>query len=98
VGTFNLDPRSAQLNTEVGLLVDNPVLAEQVAQYIEQGMQPERSWHVQLGDSTKPSSRRMCWSAGDPAHPVIVHHEPEAGFMSRIIMRVLTWLPIDRYL
>jgi putative cardiolipin synthase len=98
VGTFNLDPRSAQLNTEIGLLVDNPVLAQQVAQYIDRGMQPERSWRVQLGDPGKSSSRRMCWSAGDPAHPLIVHHEPEASLMSRIIMRVLTWLPIDRYL
>ena len=102
VGTFNLDPRSAQLNTEIGLLVENPVLSEQVAEFIESGMEPERSWRVQLGKpgttETKSRSGRPYWSAGDPANPTIKRSEPEAGFMSRVMMRVLTWLPIDQWL
>lgn len=44
IGTFNLDPRSANLNTEVGILVRNPWLAEQVERQIEQDMLPENSW------------------------------------------------------
>lgn len=31
VGSFNLDPRSADLNTEVGVLFDDPALGAAVA-------------------------------------------------------------------
>ncbi len=44
IGTFNLDPRSANLNTEVGILVNNRQLAAQVEQSIERDMLPENSW------------------------------------------------------
>lgn len=46
IGTFNLDPRSANLNTEVGVLVRNPRLAAQVERNIEQDMLPENSWNA----------------------------------------------------
>ncbi|RQW84875.1 MAG: phospholipase D family protein [Geobacter sp.] len=44
IGTFNLDPRSANLNTEVGILVNNPRLAAQVERNMERDMLPENSW------------------------------------------------------
>ena len=46
IGTFNLDPRSANLNTEVGVLVRNSRLAAQVEQNIVQDMLPENSWNA----------------------------------------------------
>lgn len=46
VGTFNFDPRSANLNTEVGVLIDNPALAAQVEKSIERDMAPENSWNA----------------------------------------------------
>lgn len=46
VGTFNLDPRSANLNTEVGMLVVSPELARQVTASIERDMQPGNSWPI----------------------------------------------------
>jgi putative cardiolipin synthase len=46
VGTFNLDPRSANLNTEVGVLVRNPVLAGQVERNIARDMSPDNSWNA----------------------------------------------------
>lgn len=45
VGTFNLDPRSANLNTEVGVIIDNPHLAQQVELQIERDMAPGNSWN-----------------------------------------------------
>jgi putative cardiolipin synthase len=44
VGTFNLDPRSANLNTEVGVVVRNGRLAGEVERNILRDMQPENSW------------------------------------------------------
>ena len=46
IGTFNLDPRSANLNTEVGVLVDSPTLGQQLTASIERDMRPENSWHT----------------------------------------------------
>jgi len=46
VGTFNLDPRSANLNTEVGVLIKNKTLATKVEKSIILDMQPENSWNA----------------------------------------------------
>lgn len=46
VGTFNFDPRSANLNTEVGVLIRNPGLASRVERSIERDMAPENSWRA----------------------------------------------------
>jgi len=44
IGTFNLDPRSANLNTEIGVRIESPLLARQVEASIEQDMRPQNSW------------------------------------------------------
>jgi putative cardiolipin synthase len=44
IGTFNLDPRSANLNTEIGVQIESPLLARQVEAGIEQDMRPQNSW------------------------------------------------------
>ena len=46
IGTFNLDPRSENLNTEVGVIVYNVALAKQVQALIETDMRPENSWNA----------------------------------------------------
>lgn len=46
IGTFNLDPRSANLNTEVGMLVASRELASQVTRSIERDMAPGNSWQT----------------------------------------------------
>ena len=46
IGTFNLDPRSANLNTEVGVLVRNRELARQLTDSIERDIHPTNSWRT----------------------------------------------------
>jgi putative cardiolipin synthase len=46
IGTFNLDPRSANLNTEVGVLVESGSLAQQLSRSIERDIRPENSWQT----------------------------------------------------
>ncbi|WP_305045060.1 phospholipase D-like domain-containing protein [Geoalkalibacter sp.] len=46
IGTFNLDPRSAHLNTEVGVIIANRQLAGQVEAQIEREMHPDNSWNA----------------------------------------------------
>jgi putative cardiolipin synthase len=61
IGTFNLDPRSANLNTEVGIIVENEELANQLTQSIENDMHAENSWQTTLDynpDSEAPFFKR----------------------------------------
>ena len=45
IGTFNLDPRSANLNTEIGVQIESPLLARQVETSIEVDMRPQNCWN-----------------------------------------------------
>ena len=71
VGSFNLNPRSAFLNTELVLLIDSPDLAERVATSIETFLTPESSWMLGLDDSGQ-----VRWSTGPGTWTT---QEPEAG-------------------
>ena len=53
VGSMNLDPRSAKINTEMGAFVDSPELADDLARIIERNMEGENAWHVQLDEDGK---------------------------------------------
>jgi len=44
IGTFNLDPRSANLNTEIGVQIESPLLAREVEARIEQDTRSQNSW------------------------------------------------------
>jgi phosphatidylserine/phosphatidylglycerophosphate/cardiolipin synthase-like enzyme len=46
VGSYNLDPRSENLNTEVGLLVEDAGFARELREEIERDMRAENSWVI----------------------------------------------------
>jgi putative cardiolipin synthase len=48
IGSMNYDPRSAQLNTEMGVFIESRGLAEALAKLIERDMQAANSWRVEL--------------------------------------------------
>ena len=50
IGSFNFDPRSVLWNTEVGVLVDSPQLAEYTRELALQGMAPALSYQPKLVD------------------------------------------------
>lgn len=61
IGTFNLDPRSANLNTEVGVLTENHHIAAEVEAAIERDMLPGNSWQPTETNSDQhaPWSKRL---------------------------------------
>jgi putative cardiolipin synthase len=67
VGTFNFDPRSANLNTEVGVLIRNPGLAGQVERNILRDMSPDNSWsaadNADLFASPEKRRKLKMWKA-----------------------------------
>lgn len=74
VGTFNLDPRSTNLNTEVGVIVNNSKLAGEVESNIEREMGPGNSWDARDNpDVHAPFSKRQklkMWKAM-PLEPIL---------------------------
>jgi len=72
VGSFNLDPRSENLNTEIGLLVRNDELAQAVAESILNDMGPGNAWQVRLNDKGKTE-----WVTVEHGEETIeTHNEP----------------------
>ena len=49
VGTMNLDPRSLDLNTEMGVLIESEKLSRFLAHWVDTQM-PEYAWKVALKD------------------------------------------------
>jgi putative cardiolipin synthase len=46
VGSYNLDPRSENINTESGLIVRDTKFSQILKKHIKQDMQPENSWVI----------------------------------------------------
>jgi putative cardiolipin synthase len=59
VGSMNLDPRSEELNSEMGVVVESDALAQQIAGIMERDMQPENAWRVSRG-----KHGRLEWTTG----------------------------------
>lgn len=62
VGSMNLDPRSDLLNTEMGVIVETPVLADKVREWRDQEL-PKIAWRVELEPVTTAvgEEQRLVW-------------------------------------
>ena len=90
IGSFNLDPRSAAINTEAGLYIESPELAEKLTSYMATGVQPANSYRVLLGPSGE-----MVWVTVRDGQSVRYRDEPETGFRRRFVANLLKLLPIE---
>ena len=90
VGTFNMDPRSTHLNTEMGVQVDSPELAAKIVAAIEHDMAPENSWVVTLD----PADGALRWSGRAAGSATSTRREPEASFDRLLQMLLFSLLPI----
>jgi putative cardiolipin synthase len=96
VGSMNLDPRSKLLNTEMGVLVDCPELAAQVARFFEQATDPRSAFHVQLdGASASGDEGHLTWSWDDHGHSMTARRDPEVSGSRKLEFDVLRLLPIQ---
>ncbi|KAF1067962.1 MAG: Cardiolipin synthase C [Pseudomonas citronellolis] len=74
VGSFNFDPRSLIWNTEVGIIVDSPELAEQARKLALAGMSPSVSYQVRIDRSS--GSPKLIWVDERDGQEHVLHHEP----------------------
>jgi putative cardiolipin synthase len=93
VGSFNLDHRSAALNTEMGVLLRHPALACQLREEHARLADPARSWRAALD-----GSGRVVWHGLPAEGPGPLRREPGASLPRRIVAGIVRWLPIESQL
>lgn len=90
VGSFNFDPRSARLNTELGVVIDTEALARQIEAAFDARM-PAGSYEVRLDEHG-----RLYWLQREAGGSQVRHDgEPGAGLLKRLGIGVLALLPIE---
>ena len=90
VGSFNLDPRSAKLNTEMGLVISNPVLAQGLTRFFDVEV-PLLAYEVRLTSDGSNLEWIERTSAGEVRHDT----EPGSTWATRMGVELLSILPID---
>ena len=83
IGSVNLDPRSLEQNTEVGVLVSSAELAREVAALFDRWSSPEQAYEV-----TRGTNGGLRWTGG-------YTDEPEAGFWRPLGAKLFSHLPIE---
>ena len=92
VGSFNLDPRSASINTEMGLLFSCPRLVQQLKSSFERQMAPDFSYGLSLRHG------RLVWSERREGRELAHSSEPEAPLRRYLPAWLISWLPIESQL
>ena len=91
VGSFNFDPRSASLNTEMGVMFAHPGLADDVLKLFDASKSAQNSFTVRLDEQGE-----LVWH--DPETNRVWMREPEASWFKRTLTSVLSHLPIESQL
>ena len=87
VGSFNFDPRSMRLDTQNGIVIRSPELADQAACLFVKGISPTRTYRVTLlgGDD-------LVWVSEEDGKEVRYYQEPMSRFLPRLSLWGLSWL------
>ena len=88
IGSFNFDPRSANINTEMGVIIDDASLATYFSQRIEEAL-PENAYKVFLNDKGK-----LRWLAVDGTAETIYEKEPQTSWWQRFKVGFVRLLPV----
>ena len=94
IGSFNFDPRSRDLNSEIGLVVSDREFAQQVIAEMNKYFDPQNSYRLYLNENDK-----LRWELQNPDGSIVVFtHDPGASIWKRMGARFFSWLPIEKEL
>ncbi|MFK5922100.1 MAG: phospholipase D family protein [Verrucomicrobiota bacterium] len=88
IGSFNFDPRSAKENTEVGIVLDSPEIAQELA-FIFDNRLKKSVYQLQL------SKGKLLWQEVKKGELKIHHKDPHTSFFQRLTPRLMGLLPIE---
>jgi putative cardiolipin synthase len=86
VGSFNFDPRSVTLNTEMGLLIESTAMANALHDAFDAELRG-LAWRIERKDG------KLLWY--DPARDTATTQEPGSTLPRRIALKVIGWLPVE---
>lgn len=89
VGSFNFDPRSANLNTELGFVIDSSMMAMRISRAFDTRI-PAHAYVVHLDDDGQ-----LFWIEQRGDQPLRHDSEPHTGLFRRIGVVILSMLPIE---
>ncbi|NHZ81687.1 phospholipase D family protein [Massilia sp. CCM 8695] len=89
IGSFNFDPRSADLNTEMGFVIESPAMAARMARVLREQV-PARAYRVRLAPGGA-----LYWTERVGDKEIRHDTEPGTGFWQRAAVGILSTLPID---
>jgi putative cardiolipin synthase len=90
VGSINLDPRSARLNTEMGVVLDSAALCEKLRTGFDRALL-EDAYKVEL-QSVNNASDELVWITIENGKEIRIESEPDMGpiqSMTQFLMRIL---------
>jgi len=90
IGSFNLDPRSATINTEAGVYVESPELAARLQAYMDEGVEPKNSYRLMLDDDGD-----LVWITEDDGVEVRYEKDPLSTFGQRFTSGLIGILPVE---
>ena len=88
IGSFNFDPRSANINTELGVIIKSPKIASHLAQGLERAL-PTKTFEVFLNEGGK-----LRWRGMENGEEVILEKEPQTTWGQRFGAGFMRILPI----
>ncbi len=97
IGSFNFDPRSLYENTEMGVLVESPALAERIEDFVDAELAMGTTYRLQLV-SRQGGGEAVRWKTLSGKDLYVYPHEPGIGFFRRLGNRILGWLPVESQL
>ncbi len=89
IGSFNFDPRSAMLNTEMGFVIDSETLARQIHHRFLRS-QRAAAWQLRLDQWG-----RINWVERRDGKEVVLTKEPQTRFWQRVLVKLAYWLPVE---
>jgi len=88
LGSFNWDPRSAYINTELGVIIQSPEIAGRLAERIDQNL-PTTTHELVLDEQGK-----LRWLGYEDGQEVVLTVEPNTTWWDRFTVNVMRILPI----
>jgi len=95
IGSMNFDQRSAHLNTEIGLIIDSPELAQQTAARFAAMTSPPNCYRLSLVARDAGGSTHLVWRTEEDGKAIEYDIEPERSDGQRMQVKLLSLLPFD---
>lgn len=99
IGSANMDPRSRNLNTEIGLMIDSPGLSAEVVDIFREVTGPQNSYRLALTPTdpgnTLSTPDEVVWITERDGRQEVLRGEPEAGLLLPLAVGLMQILPIE---